>query len=370
VIGVLHAYSRANAGDGLLVDLTLERLARHGVTSDDVLLVALDPDSFPELRHRVAAGTPGRALDRRALRAAGQGAGLLVSAAGRRPRTALASRLAACTAFLAVGGGYLRTPDLTSSLGTALNHVPQLAVAGRMDRPSLYLPQSVGPLRGPVGRLVRRLLGGVGQVCVRDDRSAAELTGLAAVRRVPDLAVLHLAERAPAPATRTEATTVALVGRSLDHLPDAAARLGVLAATLPGPVVYAVQAAGDARKSDAEFYARHALPQAGRLSDLLAAGTVDTVVSVRLHGALMAILAGVPAVHLAYDRKGPAAFADLGLGEWCVDVRTAEPLAVAKLVESLRADPSPYWASLEATRPSLLADSSALDAAVARLLGG
>lgn len=371
MIGVLHAYSRANAGDGLLVDLTLERLARHGVQPDDVVLVALDPASFTDVPHRVGVGTPGRSLDWRAVRAAGQGARLVGAALTRRHRAGLARTLGDCTALVAVGGGYLRTPDRMASFGTALNHVPQLALAARSERPSLYLPQSIGPLRGPVGAAVRRLLADVDQVCVRDDRSAVELAGNPGVRRVPDLAVLHLAEQAPgAPRPSAEGRAIALVGRALDDLPDAAARLAALAAELPAPVVYAVQAVGDEQKSDAAFYARAGLPAGGRLPDLLAGGTVGVTVSVRLHGALMSMLAGVPTVHLAYDRKGPAAYADLGLGAWCLDVRSAEPAAVAALVADLQHDPAPFWEALEAHRPALLASSRDLDAALGRALRG
>ena len=324
MIGVLHAYSRANAGDGLLVDLTLQRLARHGVGIDEVLLVALDPTTFPDVPHRQGVGTPGRALDRDTLRAIGRAATLAGTA--RRRREALSE----CRAFVAVGGGYLRTPDLKSSIGTALNHLPQLAVAGASDRPALYLPQSIGPLDGPVGSHVRRRLGDVEQVFVRDDTSMAELRGSATVTRLPDLAVLDLAERGGAPAPDGRGRAVALVGRALDELPTAGTRLADLARHLPAPVLLAVQATGDARKSDAAFYERSALEPAGRLSDLLEQGQLGAVVSVRLHGALMSVLAGVPAVHLAYDRKGPAAFADLGLDRWCLDVATADPGQVAQ----------------------------------------
>jgi polysaccharide pyruvyl transferase WcaK-like protein len=360
VIGVLHAYSRANAGDGLLVDLTVERLARQGVGRDELVLVALAPETFPEIPHRRPAGSAGRALDGRALRGIGHGAALLRSRRlGRGP-------LAECSALVAVGGGYLRTPDAVSSLGTALNHLPQLAVAARDDRPSAYLPQSIGPLRGPVGAVVRRLLGGIDRVFVRDDVSRAELDIVPGVERMPDLAVLELAERGVGPAAAGEA--VVLVGRAVDGLPDAGDRLRAIAGHLPMPVLFAVQAAGDARKSDATFYDRSGLTAAGRLDDVLAGGRAGVVVSVRLHGALMAILAGVPAVHLAYDRKGPAAFQDLGLGRFCLDVQAADPHAVARLTAELTADPAPYWAALAAQRPQLLERSRDLDVALEHLL--
>src|SRR5918997_1662630 len=146
MIGVLHAYSRTNSGDGLLVDLTLERLARCGIPTTDVLLVALDPDSFPEIPLRTGAGVRGRGFSWELVPAAGRGALLTASALGRRPLGGLATALAECDAIVAVGGGYLRAVDATSSLGALLNHLPQLLAAGRSGIPSLYLPQSIGPL--------------------------------------------------------------------------------------------------------------------------------------------------------------------------------------------------------------------------------
>ena len=88
MIGVLHAYSRTNSGDGLLVDLTLERLARCGISTEDVLLVALDPDSFAEIPHRAAAGVPGRGIAWELVPAAGLATVLSASAFGPRPSAA------------------------------------------------------------------------------------------------------------------------------------------------------------------------------------------------------------------------------------------------------------------------------------------
>ena len=59
---ILHGFSRRNAGDGLLVDLTLEPLEAAGIARDDCALLALDPESFGDLArvHRaVALGTVG-----------------------------------------------------------------------------------------------------------------------------------------------------------------------------------------------------------------------------------------------------------------------------------------------------------------------
>lgn len=362
MIGLLHAYSRTNAGDGLLVDLALERLRRIGVTPDDVLVVALDPDSFPELPHRAAIGAKGRGLAWELVPAGGRAA--TVGLAARTPLAlgALPRELRGCDGLVAVGGGYLRAVDATSSLGTLLNHLPQLAYAGRAGVPSVYLPQSVGPLKGPVGGAVKRALGRIGAVCVRDDHSVDELRGLSNVRRVADLAVLDVAERWDDITPAGTGGKVGFVARRVDHAAGYEAVVRDLAQDLAPDSVWAVQTAGDRTKSDAVHYERLGVAAGGGLAEMLARpGELSVAVSVRLHGALMSIEAGVPAVHLAYDRKGPAAFADLGLDDWCFDVRRLDADALRAAVAGLRADPTPYWERLSKQVPALRTQSAELD---------
>jgi polysaccharide pyruvyl transferase WcaK-like protein len=106
--------------------------------------------------------------------------------------------------------------------------------------------------------------------------------------------------------------------------------------------VWAVQTAGDRTKSDAVHYERLGVSASGGLADLLAARELSVVVSVRLHGARMALAAGVSAVHLAYSRSGPAAFAELGLDDWCLDVRSLDRRALRAAVDGLVADAGSY----------------------------
>jgi polysaccharide pyruvyl transferase WcaK-like protein len=369
MIGVLHAYSRTNSGDGLLVDLTLERLARCGIDAGNVVLVALDPDSFPEVPHRAAIGVRGRGLAWELVPAAGRGAALAASAVARRPIGALAHELAGCDALVAVGGGYLRAVDGTSSVGTGLNHLPQLIAAGRSRVPSLYLPQSVGPLKGPVGVAVRRGLAHVDAVCVRDSWSATDLTGLLNVHRLPDLAVLELAESADDIDRTSSGGRVGFVARQVGHASGYEDDVRVVAADLGDRAVWAVQTAGDRTKSDAVHYERLGLRPGGGLVGLLAARELSAVVSVRLHGALMAVRAGVPAIHLAYDRKGPAAFADLGLDNWCFDVRALDPTRLRAAVDRLTSDAGPYWDGLAERTDALRCSSEQLDALVRATVG-
>jgi polysaccharide pyruvyl transferase WcaK-like protein len=371
VIGLIHAYSRTNAGDGLLVDLGLERLRRAGVGPDQVLLVALDPDSFPEVAHRVGVGARGRGLGWELVPAAGKA--LSVTAGAMSPKLvagSLAKAMHGCDAFVAVGGGYLRSVDGTSSVGTLINHLPQLTAASRSEAPSVYLPQSIGPLKGPVGRAVRQALGHIDVVCARDGWSADELSGLTNVHRIPDLAVLDVAERWDEITPAGTGGKVGFVARQVGHAAGYEAVVQKLAEDLAPDSVWAVQTAGDKTKSDAVHYERLGVTTGGKLADMLATpGELSLAISVRLHGALMSIEAGVPAIHLAYDRKGPAAFADLGLDDWCFDVRNLDAAALREAVDGLRADPGPYWERLAKQVPALRTYSTQLDDLVSGALG-
>lgn len=368
MIGVLHAYSRSNAGDGLLVDLTVQRLARAGVARDDLLLVALDPESFSEFPQRIAMGTRRRGLGWELLPATGRAAGLTLSALGV-PAGSLGRRLATCDALVAVGGGYLRAVDGVSSMGTTLNHLPQVLAAGRARQPSLYLPQSIGPLRGPAGWLARRVLSRVGTVCVRDAWSESDLAGLPNVRRVPDLAVLDVAERWDEIEPVGRDGPVGLVARSVHHATGYESHLRSVSDRLGDRAIWAVQTAGHPTKSDAVHYERLGVSAGGGLAAMLERRELSVVVSVRLHGALMAIRAGVPAIHLAYDRKGPGAFADLGLDDWCHDVRSLDSGALTTAIDGLLADPQPYWDRIAKHVPSLQTTSDELDELVNETVG-
>lgn len=366
MIAVIHAYSRVNAGDGLLVDLTLQRLSRAGVDREDVTVIAMDPASFSDLPHVRKLGTAGRKPDLETARAAAAGLGIV--ALGAHAPGAAGRALARADAFVAVGGGYLRAGNRVNAIGSAVNHVPPLRAAGRSGKPSIYLPQSVGPLTGRVGAAIRSGLARVGEVHVRDDRSVSELAGLANVRRTPDLAVLDVADELTGSILPREvAGSPVLVARALTEPRDYADRLRALQQRL-GDVLWGVQAEGSAAKSDRTFYDDLGVRPDGRVTDLLGAAC-GPVVSVRLHGALQSIMAGVPAVHLGYERKSWGAYEDLGLGEWVHSARGFDPDLVAEQVRKLQVDPTPFWDAVR-SRASYLQDrSGALDAALRTVLG-
>lgn len=364
MIVLLHAYSRSNLGDGLLVDLSLDRLKRAGVPPSSVVVVALDPRSFGDLPRAVGFGTADRAADLRTLAAAASSVSLVRGRMG----SPAASAIAEADAFIAVGGGYLRAGTRTNRIGTAINHLPQLLAAERSGKPVVYLPQSVGPLQGWVGRRVRRGLGSVAQVHVRDDRSLAELGNAPNVRRTPDLAVLAVAEQLAGVQTRDLDAAPVLVARALPRSADYSARLMELGRRLPD-CRWGVQAEGAASKSDRTFYDALGITSAGSLGELVHAGT-GPVVSVRLHGAVQAILSGVPAIHLGYERKSWGAYEDLGLTNWLHSARHFDPAAVAEQVAQLRADPEPFWRAVHSRIDALREHSAQLDGSIKGELAG
>ena len=110
-------------------------------------------------------------------------------------------------------------------IGVLLNHLVQLRVASRAQVPTVYLPQSIGPLNGSVGRAVARYLKSIDRLYVRDDQTLAEVGG-DNVRRSGDLAVLKLArvlEHSPWQ-ERCDGHTV-IVGRELPRAGSYEARL-------------------------------------------------------------------------------------------------------------------------------------------------
>ena len=346
---ILHAFSRRNSGDGLLVDLTLEALAAAGVSREECLLLALDPESFSDLPAVMRA--PGEPTARPSTKLAKAAAELAADFAGFGRVRRLAGR---AKGLIAVGGGYLVTDSPTRQLGVLLNHLVQLRAAAGSPAPSIYLPQSVGPLDGPVGRATAHYLGKINRLYLRDDRSMAELA-LDNARRCADLAVMKLARELPMTrsAPTADATTV-LIGRSL-HAPGGYEdRLKSLAGRVTKPA-WAVQAETPGPRSDRSFYRRLGVKDEGLFAGLLERQAPGVVISVRLHGAIAALLAGAPAIHLAYERKGWGAYEDLGIAEFVHDARSFDPALVAEQAEALRRDPSLIWDRIARAAPRLSA---------------
>ena len=239
MIGVLHAYSRTNSGDGLLVDLTLDRLGRArrrpvGGRAGGARPRLVPRGAAPGGDGRGAGASPGSWCPlRRGATAVG------ASAVVRSPIGSVAAGLASCEAFVAVGGGYLRAVDVTSSVGTALNHLPQLLAAGRADVPTLYLPQSIGPLRA---RWARRCVAAstVSTPCACATLERRRPRARLNVHHLPDLAVLDLAEHLDRVEPADPGGRVGFVAR-VGHAPGYEAEVQAVSDGLRDGAVWAVQ---------------------------------------------------------------------------------------------------------------------------------
>ncbi|WP_329955231.1 polysaccharide pyruvyl transferase family protein [Burkholderia cepacia] len=336
-VALLHAYSARNSGDGLLVDLSVALLRDAFGPDTHVSVVAADPASFP-----------GHADVQPAPVLAASGVRRLVSATmaalpvGINPALpGLRALLRRADLIVGVGGGYLRARNRVEALKLEAGHLVQMRAARAARKPTVYLPQSIGPAaENPLlTEHLRSLLGGFDTVFVRDDRSAALLAEHANTRRAPDLAVLEFAHRASGvrDLARSAAATpahVALVLRRPPAWSDAQcaryhASTDALIERLRTScrVTFAVQSTGRGN-DDIAYYRERGFDAARTLKDVLAGDTPDAVVSVRLHGALEAILHGVPAYHLSYERKGFGAYADLGVGRWVANAADFDAGAV------------------------------------------
>jgi polysaccharide pyruvyl transferase WcaK-like protein len=121
---------------------------------------------------------------------------------------------------------------------------------------------------------------------------------------------------------------------------------------IPSPH-WAIQADVEGPRSDRIFYRRLGISQSEPLAGILEVSRPGIVISVRLHGAIAALLSGRPAIHLAYERKGWGAYEDLGLAEFVHDARTFDVANVASQARSLHVDPSRFWAKIRTAVPTL-----------------
>lgn len=329
---VLHGYSARNRGDAWLVSLTHELLQDAGYTIAEITTVVLDAESFRSFEGafvpsaiRIKSGPPAVSNSIQAI------SSLAVAA------TSLRRLVNQAELIVGVGGGYLRAGTPSEGLKTLLAHAPQLFLAGLAKGHSVYLPQSIGPLNGLSGRILRRGVSKIDRVFVRDDTSMKEAPSAV---RMPDLAALHVAKIEPALTSNTE---VVLSVRDVNHT-SAHAALNELNAMLT-PKFLGVQSTGG-KNEDRPLTAQISLPGQEIMPMPDALHVAGVLVAVRLHAAVSAIAAGIPTIHLSYERKGWGVFSDLGLTEWVHDVRSFDPAAVAAQAKRLAEHKEHYWSRL------------------------
>ncbi|MBP0624942.1 polysaccharide pyruvyl transferase family protein [Cupriavidus consociatus] len=376
-VALLHAYSRKNSGDGLLVDLSVKMLREALGDKIRITVVAADPHSFSSYHDVVHA--PVLAQNGFGRVAAALGVVLNIPIA---PTRKLYRLLEEVDLIVGVGGGYLRARNNAEAAKLALGHFVQLRAARNSGKPAIYLPQSIGPtLLRPDGfasvfhSKLTRMLGGFERVYVRDERSLKALEKNSNTRRAPDLAVLEFSNSYGGQTHRVRKITrnighVALVLREAPRW-DREQRKRYADSTREliselkkrCKVTYAIQSSGRGN-DDVAYYNRIGISDPlNSLKTILSEDKPDVVISVRLHGALESILAGVPAFHLSYERKGFGAYKDLGVDGWVENAADfSASRVIHKIFESNAIDN--FWLSAE---KNLIATRNSYDSIVSEI---
>lgn len=275
-----------------------------------------------------------------------------------RPNLAALRALRRARLVLVSGGGLLH-----DHWATVVPTYLAWSVLARLSGARIaWVGVGVGPLRRPISRrLAGPALRLAACVTVRDPESAELISRFAPrvpVTVVPDPAILisppvprsragiGFVVRGPTPGREGEASGMAAA------LADAAVALGTQAAsarliTFGGPrdLAFAEAVRDLAARAGATLSIQELGPDPHAALEQLAG--LEAVVSVRLHGVILAALAATPVVPIAYDEKVASIARRLGLDDVC---QPADGLSGPRIVEALASVESKASRELVAAR--------------------
>lgn len=355
---VIHAYSRKNSGDGLLVDATTQIIHDAFEETSDIHYLCMDADSFSDLSNNIQLSSTSPNIVQKI-------SGSFKSIIQYLIHKPLIFPIPVhdIDLIVAVGGGYMRSISALQSLKAMIAHGAQLRCAVSSNRPTVYLSQSAGPFHCVSGRIMRSDLQKISLLCLRDDRSMEQVGGSNCVR-MPDLAVFAIARSIGTRTAQLCTDNVMFIGRKLN---GSSRRQNIYEMKLKScfdqidNAYLAVQSKGRGN-DDPAFYrdvfgeihapdVRHVLESEKKPA---------ACVSVRLHGALESILQGIPTVHLSYERKGFGAYQDLGISEFVHNVYDFDVETVVRQISQLRAEPELFWLKIQNSAEVLEAKYSEL----------
>lgn len=354
---LLHAYSAKNKGDGLLVYETIDLLKKNFGDDVEVDVICMNAPTFKPIDnvsyHQFAMVSSGYIGYITIFLAA------LVSMVHPAYLLPKQCKKEKYTIVLGVGGGYVRITSPMQCIKFFLAHYQQMRLLKHVDAPAVYLSQSVGPLNGFFGSLVKAKLHKLNAIFLRDDRSMVELNSKNSIR-VPDLAVIKIADVDIKPKYGNK---ICFVFRDLNKNNPGYQRyienIKDIVSRYPSGVL-ALQSEG-AGNDDSSFYER-IFPNNSVLdiNELYRAKDISVVVSVRLHGALQSIIEGYPTIHLSYERKGYGAFSDLDISRFVHNAFNFDLALVCSQIDQLVEDSSDYWRAIEASKPSITKKAEAI----------
>lgn len=251
----------------------------------------------------------------------------------------------------------MRGKGISEIAKNILNNFYQLVWGSQQGVPVAYLPQSVGPFPCALHRrALVKLADNVDYYCVRDNRSNQLLPGS---YRVPDLAVLKVAKEWGEKSVKVgEIHKVLLVVRDL-NCPESImsvylSKIKRIRAALGEKCELVIQSVG--RGNDDMAFAKKVFPEeAGwrTLREAVNDGSKYLVISVRLHGAIESIIAGHPAIHLSYERKGFGAYEDMKIPQYVHNVFEFSVDDVISQSQALLSCDGEYWDAVNSAIPAL-----------------
>lgn len=331
---LLHAYSPKNSGDGLLVELAKSTVTK-ALGTVDFRVIASDAEAFPGDEY-LQWGPPGL----------GQGAGVprrvaMLATGVFGGSGSIRALVRDADLIVAVGGGYLRGGSLGPAVKSWGAHFGQLRLAAAQGHKSIYLSQSIGPFSGVYRRAIARNLAKIRTVYARDDRSLAEFSDVPSMVRMPDMAVLELATAPTDPRSSMPVTgKPVFVARELTNPRRYYGLLDDISES--DQFEWALQSTGGGN-DDYPLTKRLGFQEPRSMQSVLSEDSPRIVVSTRLHGALSSLIAGFPAIHLSYERKGWGAYEDLGLDDFVLNARDATLPQINDLIGRIRSHPSEFW---------------------------
>lgn len=308
---IIHGFSAKNLGDGLLVEESIDILQKAFGENIDITLATQYPETF-----NISGITY--------LRSGPNKSGYSL------PYLKALRNINSYDFILAVGGGYMRFGYPLEAVKTGLVHGPQLLAASLAKVPSVYLPQSIGPLRGGSKNIVRHFLKDINRIYLRDARSVEEVN-LPNVVRFPDLAALDVNREEARDYSQVDETPILQIRSIRGKVPAGIYTVEEMLGDFDSYIQSKTGGNNDVPATETLKYKRIVSKE-----ELLEAYSKPRViVAMRLHAALMALRAGHYVIHLSYERKGFGAFDDLGLSDYVYNVNNFDPSQVVAQAQEL-----------------------------------
>jgi polysaccharide pyruvyl transferase WcaK-like protein len=252
---------------------------------------------------------------------------------------------------LAIGGEYLNFTGFKSTCKSLIANGLAIFLALATNKPTGFLPQGI-ILSQKMQKYILPFLRKAKWILLRDTISMEELSKLQNISKANDLAIIGVKSN------DTPHSSSSVIGSILHEVSRSTKYISAIRQiAMTADMKFYVQSNFGGNNYDSVF-----LENTLQISKYEGAknlyennSDVGVLISTRLHGAVGAIRSGIPAIHIAYSRKGKAVFNDLGIPEYCVDFEDLDPVALLGLAHDLNNSSHArkvYWDKIALTTPS------------------